>query len=87
MTCVYFFHHRPYGKTEAVYHVGITDDPVRRQKQHRGNLGRGWLEVVWDGMSRQDADDWERYLGRRAAAPVYGYRRWIPRRGIRRWNP
>ena len=43
MTCVYFFHHRPYGKTEAVYHVGITDDPVRRQS----SIGRTWVEAGW----------------------------------------
>lgn len=60
------------------YHVGITNNPHRREQEHRSNFHRnGDLMVVGRRVTRTSALRWER--GQRAiGAPTEGYSRWSP---------
>ena len=81
--CIYFLH----GPDDDIQHVGYSGNPGYREYRHRQQLPGSRLEIVWRGLTKQEALSWEKYLWAAHDAPIYGYHRWIPKRGIRRWNP
>ena len=49
------------GQDAEVLRVGVTGDPIRRAREHRG-YGFEWFEVLWDTSSAERAGDAEAAL-------------------------
>ena len=54
-----------YVQDRKVVHRGITNDPERREQEHRQNYGDGWLKPIGPKVTRDSALKWERDGGKR----------------------
>ena len=54
-----------YIRNGRIAHRGITDDPERREQEHRRTYGPGWIKKIGPKVTRESALKWERAGGKR----------------------